>query len=113
VRTRCPACGGPGRRETDVSDTFVDSAWYFLRYPSTDFNDPAWDPKRTARALPVDFYAGGPEHVQRHHLYARFMTTALDDLGLVLFEEPFSRIRLGGLIVKEGAPRCRRAGATW
>jgi leucyl-tRNA synthetase len=110
VPTRCPACGGPGRRETDVSDTFVDSAWYFLRYPSTDFSDRAWDTNRTARVLPVDFYAGGPEHVQRHHLYARFMTMALHDLGLVPFEEPFCRIRLGGLIVKEGAKMSKSRG---
>ena len=110
VRTRCPACGGPGRRETDVSDTFVDSAWYYLRYSSTDFADRPWDPERTARVLPVDFYAGGPEHVQRHHLYARFMTMALHDLGLVPFEEPFPRIRLGGLIIKEGAKMSKSRG---
>jgi leucyl-tRNA synthetase len=110
VRARCPACGGPGRRETDVSDTFVDSAWYFLRYPSTEFTDRPWDAQRTARVLPVDFYAGGPEHVQRHHLYARFMTMALHDLGLVPFEEPFPRIRLGGLIIKEGAKMSKSRG---
>jgi leucyl-tRNA synthetase len=93
-----------------VSDTFVDSAWYFLRYPSTEFTDRPWDPQRTARVLPVDFYAGGPEHVQRHHLYARFMTMALYDLGLVAFEEPFPRIRLGGLIIKEGAKMSKSRG---
>jgi leucyl-tRNA synthetase len=110
VETRCPACGGPGRRETDVSDTFVDSAWYFLRYPSTELTDRPWDPDRTARVLPVDFYAGGPEHVQRHHLYARFMTMALHDLDLVAFEEPFPRIRLGGLLVRGGAKMSKSRG---
>jgi leucyl-tRNA synthetase len=110
VSAPCPACGGPGRRETDVSDTFVDSAWYFLRYPSTDFDDRPWDASRTARMLPVDFYAGGPEHVQRHHLYARFVTMALYDLGLVPFKEPFPRIRLGGLIVKDGAKMSKSRG---
>ena len=110
VETRCPSCDGPGRRETDVSDTFVDSAWYFLRYPSTEFHDSPWNQERTERALPVDFYAGGPEHVQRHHLYARFLTMALYDLGLVPFEEPIPRIRLGGLIVRAGAKMSKSRG---
>jgi leucyl-tRNA synthetase len=110
VRTTCPECGGPGRRETDVSDTFVDSSWYFLRYPSHDQPDVPWDPERTARFLPADFYAGGPEHVQRHHLYARFVTMALHDLGLVPFEEPFPRIRLGGMIIKDGAKMSKSRG---
>ena len=110
VRTECPSCGGPARRETDVSDVFVDSSWYFLRYPSTDFTDRPWDSQRTATALPVSFYAGGPEHVQRHHLYARFVTMALNDLGLVGFDEPFPRLRLGGLIIKEGAKMSKSRG---
>jgi leucyl-tRNA synthetase len=110
VRTSCPRCGGTARRETDVSDTFVDSSWYFLRYPSTEFDDRPWDVARTARVLPVDFYAGGAEHVQRHHLYARFVTMALHDLGLVPFEEPFPRVRLGGLIAKDGAKMSKSRG---
>jgi leucyl-tRNA synthetase len=60
--------------------------------------------------LPVDFYAGGTEHVQRHHLYARFVTMALHDLGLVEFDEPFPRIRLGGLIVHDGAKMSKSRG---
>jgi leucyl-tRNA synthetase len=110
VRTSCPTCGGPGRRETDVSDNFVDSSWYFLRYLSTEFADRPWDPSRIDRLLPVDMYAGGPEHVQRHHLYARFVTMALHDLGLVPFDEPFPRIRLGGLITKDGAKMSKSRG---
>ena len=105
--TTCPACGGEARRETDVSDTFFDSSWYFLRYPCTDIDDWAWDPDRVR---PVDFYAGGPEHVQRHHLYARFVTMALHDLGLVPFEEPFPCIRLGGMIVQDGAKMSKSRG---
>jgi leucyl-tRNA synthetase len=110
VRTTCPACGGPATRETDVSDTFVDSAWYFLRYPSSDVDDAPWDPGRTARMLPVDQYAGGKEHVMRHHLYARFVTMALHDLGHVPFEEPFPRLRLHGLLLKDGAKMSKSRG---
>ncbi|MCP3998573.1 MAG: class I tRNA ligase family protein [bacterium] len=110
VNTHCPSCGGSARRETDVSDTFVDSSWYFLRYPSTEFDDKPWDADRTRRVLPVDFYAGGTEHVQRHHLYARFATMALHDLGLVPFEEPFPVIRLGGLISLAGAKMSKSRG---
>jgi leucyl-tRNA synthetase len=102
VETTCPDCDGPARRETDVSDTFLDSAWYFLRYPSSDLDDVPWSPERTARLLPVDLYLGGPEHVNRHHLYARFVTMALHDLGLVPFAEPFPRLRLHGLLLKDG-----------
>jgi leucyl-tRNA synthetase len=107
VNAPCPGCGGPGRRETDVSDTFVDSAWCFLRYPSAELDDRPWDVDRTRQP---DFYAGGPEHIQRHHLYARFCTMVLFDMGLVPFEEPFPRIRLGGLIVKEGARMSKSRG---
>ena len=110
VRTVCPGCGGPARRETDVLDTFFDSSWYFLRYPSTDIDDRPWDPARTARLLPVDFYAGGPEHVARHHLYARFVTMALHDLGLVPFDEPFPHVRLGGIVNHEGARMSKSKG---
>jgi leucyl-tRNA synthetase len=106
----CPRCGGAARRETDVSDTFVDSSWYFLRYPCTEFDDRAFDRSRVAKVLPVDFYAGGPEHVQRHHLYARFVTMALHDLGFVHFDEPFPRIRLGGIIVHQGAKMSKSRG---
>jgi leucyl-tRNA synthetase len=110
VRTTCPKCGGPGRRETDVSDNFLDSAWYFLRYPSSQRDDVPWDEWRTARVLPVDDYAGGQEHVRRHHLYARFVTHALHDLGLVPFAEPFPRIRLHGTVYEGGAKMSKSRG---
>jgi leucyl-tRNA synthetase len=110
VHVACPRCGRPATRDTDVSDTFLDSSWYFLRYPSTEYSDRPWDPDRTRAVLPVDFYAGGSEHVQRHHLYARFITMAMHDLGLIPFEEPFPRIRVGGLIVLDGAKMSKSRG---
>jgi leucyl-tRNA synthetase len=110
VHTTCPSCGGEATRETDVSDTFLDSAWYFLRYPSNDVDDAPWDPDRTARLLPVDQYAGGKEHVVRHHLYARFVTMAMHDLGHLPFEEPFPRLRLHGLLLKDGSKMSKSRG---
>ena len=110
VVTSCPQCGAEARRETDVADTFVESSWYFLRYPSTDVVDAPWDADRTRRVLPVDFYAGGPEHVTRHHLYARFVTMALHDLGLIGFSEPFPDMRLGGIVHQDGSRMSKSKG---
>jgi len=109
-RTTCPSCGGSARRETDVSDTFLDSSWYFLRYPSTDFDDRPLDPARTERWLPVDMYIGGEEHAVLHLLYSRFITMALHDLGHVGFEEPYVRFRKHGLIIREGAKMSKTKG---
>ncbi|HEY8546073.1 MAG TPA: class I tRNA ligase family protein [Acidimicrobiales bacterium] len=127
VHVPCPRCGGPAERETDVSDTFLDSAWYFLRYPTVAGGGTTtatagtatgttagpwlpWDPDRTARWLPVDHYAGGPEHVTRHHLYARFVTMALHDRGLVPVAEPFPRLRLHGIVTTGGAKMSKSRG---
>ena len=109
-RTTCPSCGGEARRETDVSDTFLDSAWYFLRYPSTDFDDRPIDPARTDRWLPVDTYIGGEEHAVLHLLYSRFITMVLHDLGHIPFEEPYLRFRKHGLIIREGAKMSKTKG---
>ncbi len=106
----CPQCGRPGRRETDVSDTFLDSSWYFLRYPSTDFDDKPFDRTRTAKWLPVDCYIGGNEHAVLHLLYARFINMALHDLGYLDFEEPFRQFRAHGTIVKDGAKMSKSRG---
>ena len=109
-RVPCPKCGKPGRRETDVSDTFLDSAWYFLRYPSADRDDVAFDPGLTRKWLPVASYIGGNEHAVLHLMYARFVTMALHDIGLVPFEEPFARFRAHGTIVKDGAKMSKSRG---
>jgi leucyl-tRNA synthetase len=102
-QTTCPTCGADARRETDVSDTFLDSSWYFLRYPSTDRNDGPMDDEITSKWLPVDCYIGGEEHAVLHLLYARFISMALKDMGHIEFEEPFIKFRKHGLIIREGS----------
>jgi leucyl-tRNA synthetase len=106
----CPRCGREGRRETDVSDTFLDSAWYFLRYPSAHRDDLPFDPILTRRWLPVSSYIGGNEHAVLHLMYARFITMVLHDLGHLHFEEPFQRFRAHGLIIREGAKMSKSRG---
>lgn len=103
VNTTCPTCGEPARRETDVSDNFLDSGWYFLRYPSSNCETFPFEPEMTRKWLPVNMYIGGPEHSVLHLLYSRFISMALHDLGFLDFEEPFTCFRAHGLITKDGA----------
>jgi leucyl-tRNA synthetase len=102
VHATCPQCGGAARRETDTMDTFVDSSWYFLRFITPRDHEKIFDPAIVDRWLPVDQYIGGIEHAILHLLYARFITRTLHDLGLVNFEEPFTRLFNQGVITKEG-----------
>ncbi|HUP53281.1 MAG TPA: leucine--tRNA ligase [Longimicrobiales bacterium] len=108
--TACPTCGAKARRETDVSDTFLDSGWYFLRYPSTDFDDRPFDTALTKKWLPVNAYIGGNEHAVLHLLYSRFLTMVLHDLGRLDFEEPYDVFRAHGLIIAEGAKMSKSKG---
>jgi leucyl-tRNA synthetase len=110
VNTTCPTCGGAARRETDVADNFLDSAWYFLRYPSTEFDDRPFDAELTAKWLPADMYIGGREHSVLHLMYTRFVTMALHDLGYLPFDEPFKRFRAHGTITKDGAKISKSRG---
>jgi leucyl-tRNA synthetase len=110
VNTTCPICGQPAARDTDVMDNFLDSAWYFLRYPSSDDAEAAWDPARTRTWLPVDMYIGGAEHSVLHLLYARFITMAMHDAGLLDFEEPFIRFRAHGIITLDGKKMSKSKG---
>ncbi len=110
VNVECPKCGATARRETDVSDTFLDSAWYFLRYPSTDFSDRPFDAELTKRWLPVSQYIGGNEHAVLHLMYSRFITMALHDLGHLPFEEPYRRFRAHGTIVRDGSKMSKSRG---
>jgi leucyl-tRNA synthetase len=106
----CPKCGATGRRETDVSDTFLDSAWYYLRYPSVGRDDVPFDPAITKKWLPVNSYIGGNEHAVLHLLYSRFITMVLHDAGRLDFEEPFTKFRAHGHIIREGAKMSKTQG---
>ncbi|HZJ00389.1 MAG TPA: leucine--tRNA ligase, partial [Gemmatimonadaceae bacterium] len=109
-RVPCPTCGKMARRETDVSDTFLDSAWYFLRYPSVGIDEVPFDSSLTQKWLPVDSYIGGNEHAVLHLLYSRFITMVLHDMGFLTFEEPFTRFRAHGLIIRNGAKMSKSRG---
>jgi len=110
VKTKCPTCNGSAERETDVSDNFLDSSWYFLRYPSAEFEAKPFDTARTKKWLPVNMYIGGHEHAVLHLLYTRFITMALKDMGHIAFEEPFLKFRAHGLITKDGKKMSKSKG---
>ena len=108
--TTCPSCGAAAHRETDVTDNFLCSGWYFLRYPSAGKADGALDSALTRKWLPVDSYIGGNEHAVLHLLYARFLTMALHDLGVLDFDEPFTRFRAHGLLISDGRKMSKSRG---
>jgi leucyl-tRNA synthetase len=99
VNTKCPKCGGPGKRETDTIDGFMCSCWYFLRYCSPDYKKAAFDPEKIKYWMPVDIYTGGAEHAVMHLLYARFFIKAIRDMGLIDFSEPFTKLFNQGIII--------------
>ena len=107
---KCPACGKKARRETDVSDTFFDSSWYYLRYLTPNNKKSAWDSNIVKKWLPTNMYIGGAEHSVLHLLYVRFVAMALYDWGMISFNEPFKKFRAHGLIIKEGAKMSKSKG---
>ncbi len=100
LRSACPTCGKPARRETDTMDTFVDSSWYYMRYCSPDSAQAMVD-ARNDYWMPMDQYIGGIEHAVLHLLYARFWTKVMRDLGLVKFDEPFKRLFTQGMLTHD------------
>ncbi|GAB7006216.1 leucine--tRNA ligase [Nocardioides sp. AN3] len=106
----CPRCGGPATRDSDTMDTFVDSSWYFLRFCSPRYSDGPFDVEAVREWAPVDQYVGGLEHAVLHLLYARFFTYVLHDMGMVDFEEPFTRLMGQGVVINQGKKMSKSLG---
>ena len=111
VRTTCPRCGGEARRETETMDTFVDSAWYFLRYCDPENDSAPFDRAPVDYWNPVDLYIGGVDHATVHMIYARFWMKVLNDLGYIGFREPFASFFSNGWVTTGGRKISKRAGA--
>jgi leucyl-tRNA synthetase len=108
-RARCPRCGGEARRETDTFDTFMESSWYYARFACPDANAPMLD-ERADYWTPVDHYVGGIEHAILHLLYARFFHKLMRDAGLVHSDEPFKRLLMLGMVLKDGRKMSKSSG---
>lgn len=110
VNVACPQCGAAAKRDTDTMDTFVDSSWYYLRYPSSTVHDQPFLKKDIETWLPVDQYVGGVTHAILHLLYSRFFTKVLNDMGMVNFNEPFTRLLNQGMVVMDGSAMSKSRG---
>jgi leucyl-tRNA synthetase len=101
INTTCPKCGGPGKREIDTMDTFMCSSWYFLRYCDPHNSKEAFSKEQLKKWMPVDIYTGGAEHAVMHLFYSRFFIKALRDMGIVDYDEPFTRLFNQGTVTKD------------
>lgn len=110
VNVACPKCAGPAKRDTDTMDTFVDSSWYFLRFPSSTDHTQAFSRKDVDTWLPIDQYVGGVTHAILHLLYARFITKVLNDMDMLGFDEPFMRLLNQGMVVMDGSAMSKSRG---
>jgi leucyl-tRNA synthetase len=110
VNTTCPTCGGPATRDADTMDTFVDSSWYYFRYCSARDEAHVFEKADVAKWMPVDQYVGGVEHAILHLLYSRFFTKVLNDLGLIDFTEPFTRLMNQGQVINNGKAMSKSLG---
>jgi len=108
-KVSCPECGGEARRETDTFDTFMESSWYFARFACPDASRPMVD-ERANYWTPVDHYVGGIEHAILHLLYSRFYYKLMRDHGLVSADEPFKRLLMLGMVLKDGRKMSKSAG---
>jgi leucyl-tRNA synthetase len=110
VNTKCPKCSCPALRDTDTMDTFVDSSWYYLRYPSSTNATEPFKRDDIDTWLPVDQYVGGVTHAILHLLYSRFFTKVLFDMKMLDFTEPFTRLLNQGMVVMDGSAMSKSRG---
>jgi leucyl-tRNA synthetase len=110
INVECPACGGPGKREAETMDTFVDSAWYFLRYADPHNDEAPFRRDLVDAWLPIDQYIGGIDHAKGHLLYSRFFVKALNDFGMLGFREPFLRLFHQGWVRQDGKRMSKSQG---
>jgi len=110
LNTTCPKCGAAAKRETDTMDTFVDSSWYFYRYTDAKNSTQPFDPKAAQYWFPIDQYIGGVEHAILHLIYSRFWTRVMRDLGLIVNDEPATRLFTQGMVLKDGTKMSKSKG---
>ncbi|MGN0161346.1 MAG: leucine--tRNA ligase [Lachnospiraceae bacterium] len=101
VNTTCPCCGKPAKRETNTMPQWAGSSWYFLRYVDNKNSEELVSREKADKLLPVDMYIGGVEHAVLHLLYSRFYTKFLNDIGVIDFDEPFTKLFNQGMICKK------------
>ena len=112
VNVKCPKCDGDAKRDTDTMDTFVDSSWYYLRFADPSNEKLPFSKESIESWLPVDQYVGGVTHAILHLLYSRFFTKVLNDIGMVDFNEPFTRLLNQGMVVMDGSAMSKSRGNT-
>ncbi|HEX5449890.1 MAG TPA: leucine--tRNA ligase [Gaiellaceae bacterium] len=110
LNVECPRCGGPGKREADTMDTFVDSSWYFLRYCDPHDTQRPFVREHVDYWMPIDQYIGGIDHAKGHLLYSRFFVKAMNDMGLLGFREPFQRLFHQGWVRMDGKKMSKSQG---
>jgi leucyl-tRNA synthetase len=110
INVACPQCGGPGRRESDTMDTFIDSSWYFYRYCDASNDKAPFDSQLIVKWFPIDQYIGGVEHAILHLIYSRFWTKVMRDIGVIQNDEPVRRLFTQGMVIKDGAKMSKSLG---
>jgi len=109
ISTKCPACGGFAKRETDTMPQWAGSSWYFLRYADPHNNTALASKEALDYWTPVDWYNGGMEHTTLHLLYSRFWHKFLYDIGVVPTSEPYAKRTSHGMILGEDGQKMSKS----